>query len=97
MITADTEQREQLERVTTRIQSAVLAFCRARVGHEFHMDTLFHFVHSHTGHAAPDSAGRILRLLRQEGLVGYEVVNRRQSLYRVTAVAGADVQTSLAL
>lgn len=35
---------------------------------------------------APDSPGRILRQLRQQGVLNYAVVSRRQSLYRVVPV-----------
>lgn len=38
---------------------------------------------------APDSAGRILRDLCKRKVVGYLVVNRAQSLYRLTGVSNA--------
>jgi hypothetical protein len=82
------EQRENLERVSSRIAKSVLDFCRSTkwAGCDWHMEQLTRFVRADTG-VAPDSPGRILRDLRQKGLINYEVVNRRQSLYRVTGVA----------
>lgn len=84
----DEEQRAQAERVGGAIGDAVLAFARQRLaaGGQFRMEEL----RAHLGDAhAPDSAGRILRLLRQQGVLGYELVSRRDSLYRVTRVGGA--------
>jgi hypothetical protein len=71
-----------LDRVTERIGAAVLEFCRHRVGARFHMDELCAFVQLRE-HAAPDSPSRILRYLRARRLVGYKVINRRESLYWV--------------
>lgn len=76
------EQDPERERVSSAIGQDVLRFCRARLGAEFHLEELREFV-ALRGHRAPDSAGRILRLLRQQGRLAYEVVNRRQSLYRI--------------
>ena len=44
---------------------------------------------------APDSPGRILRQLRQQRLLNYEVVSRRQSLYRVLPVERPAEQAEL--
>jgi hypothetical protein len=74
------EQTAQLERVSSKIALSVLEFCRNHF--YFRMEALTAWVRDQTG-VAPDSPGRILRDLRQRGLIGYEVVNRRQSLYRV--------------
>lgn len=78
-----------MERVTSAIGRAVLAFCRVRLAHgepQFHADDLRSFVlRAHP--TAPASADRILRALRRAGQVSYQVVNRRQSLYRVVSVA----------
>lgn len=80
---ADKEQAKEARRVGGAIGEQVLAFCRRRSGQEFHMVEL----RQHIGDdRAPDSAGRILRLLRQAGLVDYSVVNRRQSLYLIKEV-----------
>lgn len=81
-----TRQGVELERVGGAIGDSVLAFCRARVGQEFRMEQLREHV-ERDGHRAPDSAGRILRMLRQRGRVAYTVVNRSASLYRIDACA----------
>jgi ribosomal protein S25 len=80
------EQREHQERVSSRIARAILEFCRAHK--RFHADELRKYVVSVTGIAAPASADRILRALRQEGRIDYIVENRRASLYLVTMVEG---------
>lgn len=78
-----TDNDAYLDSVASRISAAVLAFCLLRVGHEFHADDLRQYVRRATGMSAPGSADRILRALRQEHALGYSVVNRRGSLYRV--------------
>ena len=81
-------QAAQLERVTTGIGYLVLAFCRDRVGQEFHMGALLAYVNRNAGgYVAPGSPDRILRALRKGGRVDYEVVSRSESLYRIKAVA----------
>jgi hypothetical protein len=79
------EQRDELERCTSRLSKAVLAFCRSHVGEEFRADDLRAYVAQVCGASAPDSASRVLRDLRARGLVSFEVVNRRASLYRLEA------------
>jgi hypothetical protein len=82
--TATQEQREELDRVATRLNGAILAFCAERIGRQFHADDLRRHVRTQLGEMiAPDSASRILRLLRQKKRVNYVVVNRRASLYQV--------------
>jgi hypothetical protein len=81
------EQKRQLERVTSRIGLSVYGFCRERgCGSSFHMTELTDWARRMTG-TAPDSPGRILRALRQNGHIEYEVVDRAKSLYRLTRVA----------
>lgn len=77
-----------LERVSVRIGKAIVGFCRARLGQTFSADQLRQHVRMVVGEVAPDSPSRILRDLRQQGVVAYELVSRRDSLYRVTAVPG---------
>lgn len=80
-------QQLELARVDSHIHSLVLNYCRAHVGRHFYMKDLARFVYESTkGMTAPDSAGRILRDLRQRGVVRYDVVNRSKSLYRVVEV-----------
>lgn len=80
-----TTQADHLARVSSRIGAVVLAFCAERVGREFVAQDLRDHV-AHHELAAPASPDRILRLLRQGGLVDYVVVDRRKSLYRIDAV-----------
>lgn len=89
MVTA-TEQAAQLERVTSRIGMLILAFARDRLRSQsptFHMAELADFV-GRDFVAAPDSAGRILRHLRAQGAVRYQLVSRRRSEYRIDHVEG---------
>lgn len=76
----------ELSRVSERIGAAIVAFCRANLGHQFHADDLRRYVREQVGEVAPESASRILRDLRQQGTIGYELVDRAASLYRVTTV-----------
>jgi hypothetical protein len=82
----DEEQPEQLERVSVRIGKSVLSFCESRVGQEFHADELRDFVMATCAPIAPASPDRVLRDLRKRGELDYEIVNRRQSKYRVLSV-----------
>lgn len=86
------EQAENIERVNARVESAIKEFCRT---HEvFHADDLRRYVVRETGIAAPGSADRILRLLRQRGQLDYKCISRSQSLYRVFSVGGVAVGTT---
>jgi hypothetical protein len=80
------EQQENLERVSSRIAQAIFRFCREH--RRFHADELRRYVVAETGIAAPGSADRILRDLRQRKLIEYRVLNRRESLYEVLWVVG---------
>ena len=46
------------------------------------MNELVQFVNDWI-YTAPDSPGRIMRALRQSGVIHYELVNRKKSLYKV--------------
>lgn len=82
------EQQHHLTRVTGRIQELIVSFARDRVATNrplFHMAELTNFVSRH--HViAPDSAGRVLRLLRAHGRLDYRVTHRRRSEYLLTMV-----------
>lgn len=82
---------QERARVRSRIGSLILEFCdmQKHFGGTFHMEDLRNYVElgiNTKGTIAPDSPGRILRQLRQQGLLNYAVVSRRQSLYRVVPV-----------
>lgn len=82
------EQAENQRRVAKNIESTIVAFARQIYKVRpplFHMEELTTYVRERVG-IAPDSAGRILRQLRQQGKVDYVVVNRRESLYQLTHV-----------
>lgn len=87
------DQVVNLKRVRGRIGGIVYAFCCARIGQQFHLRELEEYV-SERRDGAPDSPSRILRDLRQSGLIDYEVVSRSQSLYRVTRAFGAAMTNS---
>ena len=81
------DQHTELTRVKSKISKSIMAFFKKKgVGHEFHADDLRRYVESFTGRTAPGSADRILRELRQQMALNYEVTNRRQSLYLITPV-----------
>jgi len=72
---------QYLDAVSSRIGSAILDFCCAQVGQEFHADDLRRFVSQKVGLCAPGSADRVLRDLRQRGAIDYVCVSRSESLY----------------
>lgn len=79
-------QPRELRRVRAAIAGLILEFFEVRgIGAQFHMAELMRFVNSHMI-IAPDSAGRILRDMRQDGELNYAVIDRRKSLYRIEAV-----------
>jgi hypothetical protein len=87
------EQTKQIARVSGKIAESVMDALRGWKylygnGHEFRMSDLVDAVNERAPSIkmAPDSAGRILRMLRQDGQIDYVVVNRAQSLYRLTAI-----------
>jgi hypothetical protein len=81
-------QGENLDRVSSRIGTALVEFCRAHRGETFHADDMRRHVTRTVGAVAPASADRILRDLRQRGVVDYVVVSRSGSLYLVNSVRG---------
>lgn len=82
------EQNRNLDRVRSRIGRAIIAFLSSRTS--FRADELRQYVASQAGVAlAPGSSDRVLRDLRQSGLINYRVLSRRQSLYEVLPAASA--------
>lgn len=78
---------EQRERVSERIAHAVEAYCADALTLDpprFVADDLRKHVERVVGPTAPGSADRILRLLRQQGRISYEVIDRRRSLYELS-------------
>jgi hypothetical protein len=69
---------------SARIADAILLYCRQRAGRTFHADDLRRHVDGMVeGGCAPASADRVLRDLRQKGVVRYTVIDRSKSLYQL--------------
>src|SRR4030095_7715934 len=79
------EPEAHLVRVSSRIARSIVHFCQEHT--QFHADALRAGVAQATGSTAPGSADRILRDLRQKGIIDYIVTDRRRSLYSVTKIA----------
>ncbi len=81
------EQSDNLARVSARLADCVLTFCASRLllCPTFRMSELTEYVASEVP-SAPASPDRILRLLRKEGRLSYEVVDRAGSLYKILSV-----------
>lgn len=80
-------QREHLARVESNLALAIRQFFAAvGEGNEFHAEDLLEHIASQGITCAPDSPGRIMRVLRRERKVNYTLVSRRASLYRVEGV-----------
>jgi Fe2+ or Zn2+ uptake regulation protein len=83
-----TEQTQQLNRVAATTKEAILEFIGQRLNDAgshgaFTADQLRFYVNNNaTGGVSPSSADRVLRMLRQQGLLDYAVLNRGKSLYR---------------
>jgi hypothetical protein len=79
------EQPDQLARVAGKTASVIIEFFSLlSAGQDFHADELRQYVAERLT-VAPGSPDRIMRELRRQGRVGYEVINRSQSLYRKTS------------
>lgn len=72
-----------LQRASSRVSKAIRQFCQNRVGQQFHADDLRAYVAIAAGPTAPGTADRVLRDMRQKKQIGYRVLNRRASLYKV--------------
>lgn len=83
---ARVEQEAQAERVSVAIGDYVAEFFAARnVGDEFYIRELTEFVTGKArGYVAPGSPDRVMRILRKQRALNYEVVSRSKSLYRIT-------------
>ena len=73
-------------RVYDKIAPMIMEFSRLYAGQQFHVEELRAYVRDVIPDIAPDSPGRILRQLRQEGRFDYVVINRRQSLYQFRVI-----------
>ena len=83
---SDVRQESEIRRVRGRIGPLVIDFARlVGTGKEFGIEQLQSYILSQAV-AAPASPDRILRDLRQRGLLDYVVVSRRGAVYRFTVV-----------
>lgn len=74
--------RQQLDRVSNNIRDVIQSFFASlRGGQEFRASDLHEYVESQCS-VAPGSADRVMREMRANGLIGYELVSRSESLYR---------------
>ena len=81
-LTLDFEQNDNLARVQSRTGLLIVQFFDSiEVGTTFHAQDLRDYVAALV-QCAPASPDRILRNLRASGVVRYEVVDRRNSLYK---------------
>lgn len=79
--TVQSEQADNLSRVTGRIAKVVADFMAAHEGQTFYVSDLHAYVQARAP-GAPGSPDRILRDLRRRGVIRYELVSRSESLYR---------------
>jgi hypothetical protein len=83
---------ENLGPVSVRIGNAVRDFIEAKLdsgSRIFYADDLRQYVSRQVGLIAPGSADRILRDLRQRGVVDYVVLNRARSEYEAFPVTSS--------
>jgi hypothetical protein len=71
----------EIERVNDRINSVIHDFADQQGSNTFHMVDLEKFVQNKV-QVAPDSPGRILRMMRKKGELEYTLINRSKSLYQ---------------
>lgn len=80
-------EHQDLERVQSAIGGQVLSFIRSiGVGQQFYAMDLCQWVWCDVT-CAPESPGRVMRQLRLKGYFDYDVVNRRQALYKITRIS----------
>jgi hypothetical protein len=80
----------ELQHASSQIEAAIISFTRTRVQTNpiWLSAELHRYVNLYTsGASAPSSTDRILRKLRGEGKIRYEIINRSKSLYKVLAVS----------
>jgi hypothetical protein len=71
-----------LESVSKRISTAVATFVKRNLYQDFTALELRYYVANQVGPVAPGSPDRIMRSLRQRGVINYELLDRSASLYR---------------
>ena len=76
------EQGRQIARVSGKIAESVIAFCRLHVGETFIGVELCDYVRARCG-GSPESALRVMRDLRKQGVIAAPNGSRSKSIYRV--------------
>lgn len=76
------DDKAERARVYSKIAPLITAFAHETGEQPFHAEELRQYVLARTSGIAPSSPDRILRDMRTNGILDYEVTNRRQSLYR---------------
>ena len=83
----DVKKQDNLERVRSRIEKEILEFLRfLGVGNEFRASDLVQAMAYCAIPCAPDSPGRIMRLMKRKGEIDYKVISRKDSLYKLLAL-----------
>lgn len=77
---------EERRRVYKKIAPLILEYASTRMGRMFHAEDLYQNVLYQNPEIAPESPGRILRLLRRQGRLNYIVIDRGDSTYQFLAV-----------
>jgi hypothetical protein len=72
---------QDLKRVGKRIGDAIVEYTDTHK--TFRMEYLRQFVEAKVGKVAPGSPDRILRQLRADGTLNYQVISRHDSLYQM--------------
>ena len=88
-----TTHRDEHARVKRAVRQVIIAFAVDRLTWKpsFHMQELTYYVSRYVP-TAPDSAGRILRALRQDHVIDYRLVSRAASEYEIVAVNGGELK-----
>lgn len=73
---------DDLTRVALNIGQAIVQFWKLRIGTVFTATELRQYVQKSYFGTAPASADRVMRNLRKQGKINYELVDRSKSLYR---------------
>ncbi len=88
----DAQQSAELARVSSKLEPLVLAFFASKKsGDEFHINELTRFVWRINPLIAADSPRRVMRELKMDGKLNYELISRSASLYKVAAMPESEV------
>ncbi len=83
------QQDKQLQRVVPKLQDVIIQFLKRKlktIKQEFHAGELCIYCLNKVNDIAPDSVSRVMRELRKRGIIDYEVIDRKNSLYLIIGV-----------